>query len=269
MNRRQPTGERRDGRAILTLIMLLPFLAAAQETAELARKTENPLADLVTFPLQHNWDFGIGPLNAMKYTLKLQPIIPFPLGTNWVLLSRTILPSTCAEAATPGDHNKSGLEDASLSLFLSPRRFRPAGLYWGAGPAFQLPTATDDDLGDGKWGAGPTLAVSMQRGGWTSYILARHIWSFAGDQDSAYVSETFLQPSVSYLFKTRTSVGLVSEARYNWQAQSWTVPLNLTLSQLLKVGKLPVKLTLGGRLYAERPPGGPDWGLRFTTTLLF
>jgi hypothetical protein len=254
---------------IFAAVLVLPFMVVAQDEAELARKTENPLADLVTFPLQHNWDFGIGPLNAMKYTLKLQPIIPLPLGTNWVLLSRTILPITYAEPSAPGDHGKFGFEDTSLSLFLSPRRAGSTGLFWGAGPAFQLPTATDDDLGDGKWGAGPTVAVSKQQGGWTGYILTRHIWSFAGDPDRPSVSETLLQPSLSYTFKSLTTVGLVSEATYDWQAQQWKVPLNLTVSQLFTVGKVPLKFTVGGRLYAERPPGGPDWGLRFTMTFLF
>ena len=249
--------------------MTLALLAAAQDEAELARMTENPLADLITFPIQHNWDFGIGQLDAMKYTVKLQPIIPFSLTTNWLILSRTILPLTYAEASKPGDHDKFGLEDTSLSLFLSPRHFRPSGLYWGVGPAFQLPTATDDALGDGKWGAGPTVAVSKQQGGWTGYILARQIWSFAGDHDQPSVSEMLLQPSLSYTFKTSTTVGVVSEATYDWQARQWKVPVNLTVSQLFKLGKVPLKLTLGGRLYAEGSAGGPDWGLRFTMTFLF
>jgi hypothetical protein len=256
---------------VLTLVatlIILPALTAAQGEAELAREAENPLANLITVPLQHNWDFGIGPLNATKYTLKLQPIIPFPLGTNWYLFSRTILPITYAEASATNDHDKFGLEDTSLSLFLSPKSAGPGGLFWGAGPAFQLPTATDYDLGDGKWGAGPTVAVSKQQGGWTGYILARQIWSFAGDHDRPAVSEMLLQPSLSYTFKSRTSVGLVSEATYDWEAQQWKVPVNLTISQLINIGKVPLKLTLGGRLYAEGPAGGPDWGLRFTMTFL-
>jgi hypothetical protein len=248
--------------------MILPFLAIAQDEAELARKAENPLADLITVPLQHNWDFGISPLDAMKYTLKLQPIIPFPLGTNWILLTRTILPITYAEPSTTNGHDQFGLGDTSLSLFLSPKRFRPGGLYWGVGPAFQLPTATDDALGDGQWGAGPTLAVSKQQDGWSGYILTRHIWSLAGDHDGSSVSETLLQPSLSYTFKSLTTVGVVSEATYDWQTRQWTVPVNLTVSQLIKIGRVPLKLTLGGRLYVEGPAGGPDWGLRFTMTFL-
>jgi hypothetical protein len=253
---------------IVATIVALPLLSLAQDEAELARKAENPLADLITVPFQHNWDFGIGPLNAMKYTLKLQPIIPFPLGSNWVLLSRTILPITDVEASTTNGHDKFGLGDTSLSLFLSPRRFRPGGLYWGVGPAFQVPTATDDSLGDGQWGAGPTLAVAEQQGGWSSYILTRHIWSFAGDRIGPSVSETLVQPSLSYTFKSLTTLGVVSEATYDWQARQWTVPVNLTVSQLIEIGRAPLKLTLGGRVYAEGPPGGPGWGLRFTMTFL-
>ncbi len=250
-------------------VLVWSFVGVAQDDTELARETENPLAKLFTFPVQNNWDFGIGPNDAMKYTVKLQPIIPFRLETNWYVLTRTILPTAYAEPSAPGDHSKSGLEDTSMSFFLSPRLSGPGGLFWGAGPAFQLPTATDEDLGDGKWGVGPTLAVSKQQAGWTGYILTRHIWSFAGDVGRPAVTETLLQPSLAYTLKTSTTIGLVSEASYDWEAERWKVPINLTVSQLFKIGRVPLKLTLGGRLYAERPPDGPDWGLRFTMTLLF
>jgi hypothetical protein len=48
----------------------------------------------------------------------------------------------------------------------------------------------------------------------------------------------------------------------------WTVPINAWISQLIKVGKLPVELQFGGRYYADKPAGGPDWGLRFTVTVV-
>ncbi len=268
MNGWRPGSEIAFSGLVLTAFFVTPSFTRAQDDAELEQMTENPLAVIVTVPLQQNWDFGIGPLNAMKYTAKLQPIIPFPLGSNWCVLSRTILPFTYAEASAPGDREDSGLEDTSFSLFLSPRNFARGSLYWGVGPAFQLPTATDYDLGDGKWGIGPTAAISKQLGGWSGYILTRHIWSFAGEESRPYVSETLLQPSISYTFKTSTTLGVVTETKYDWQAAHWTVPLNLTVSQLFRIGNLPIKLTMGGRLYAERPPGGADWGLRFTVTFL-
>ena len=113
------------------------------------------------------------------------------------------------------------------------------------------------------------MVLLKQQSGWTSGLLANHIWSVAGDNDRADVSSTFLQPFVSYTTKTFTTIGLNTESTYDWEDSQWTVPLNLFVSQLLKLGKLPIQFQLGGRYYAEKPDGGPDWGLRFTVTLLF
>ncbi|MDQ3775630.1 MAG: transporter, partial [Pseudomonadota bacterium] len=86
---------------------------------------------------------------------------------------------------------------------------------------------------------------------------------------TADVNATFLQPFVSYTTKTFTTFGLNTESTYDWENNQWTAPLNLQVSQLLKLGKQPIQLTLGGRYYAEKPEGGPDWGLRFVITFLF
>jgi len=76
------------------------------------------------------------------------------------------------------------------------------------------------------------------------------IWSFAGPHSRADVNSTFLQPFVSYTTKTYTPFGLNTESTYDWANSQWTVPINVTVSQLLKIG-------------------GPDWGLRFTVRFLF
>jgi hypothetical protein len=69
--------------------------------------------------------------------------------------------------------------------------------------------------------------------------------------------------------KTFTTVGLNTESTYDWEHRQWTVPLNLTVSQLVKISQMPIQFQVGGRYYAEKPDGGPDWGLRFTVTFLF
>ena len=73
---------------------------------------------------------------------------------------------------------------------------------WGAGPVFLLPTATDDLLGAEKWGVGPTAVALKQEGPWTFGALANHIWSVAGDSNRVDISNTFLQPFMSYTTKT-------------------------------------------------------------------
>ena len=50
-----------------------------QNEGELAKKLQNPVANLISVPLQSNWDFGIGPADALRYTLSVQPILPLTL----------------------------------------------------------------------------------------------------------------------------------------------------------------------------------------------
>ncbi len=59
-----------------------------------------------------------------------------------------------------------------------------------------------------------------------------------------------------------------TEATYDWNAHQWSVPVHFLISQMLKVGKQPITLQLGPRVYAEGPQGGPDWGFRFALTFL-
>jgi hypothetical protein len=241
--------------------------AAGSEAAELAKKLQNPVADLISVPIQNNWDFGIGPEDALRYTANVQPVIPISLNENLNLITRTIVPIIYAEAPVVGGDNETGLGDILQSFFLSPKK-PVGGWIVGVGPAFLYPSATDSTLGSGEWGAGPTAVLLRQEKGWTYGALVNHVWSFAGWGDDS-VSATFLQPFVSFTTKQQTTLGLNTESTYDWTHSEWTVPLNLMLSQLVKIGKQPVQFQIGGRYYADKPEGGPDWGLRFTVTFLF
>jgi hypothetical protein len=130
------------------------------------------------------------------------------------------------------------------------------------------PTATDKALGFGKWGAGPTALTLQQNRGWTYGLLANHLWSYAdagrysassaegaSDGSGAQVNATFIQPFVSFTTKTFTTFGLNTESTYDWSHSQWTVRLNISVSQLLKVGKQPLQLSLGVKYYGRRPKG--------------
>ncbi len=169
----------------------------------------------------------------------------------------------------PQNRSQDGLGDTTQSFFLSPKAPGPGGLIWGLGPVFLYPTATQDLLGSGKFGLGPTFVGLVQKEGWTVGLLANQIWSVAGNDDRQNVNSMFLQPFVSYTTETHTTFTVNTESTYNWENSEWTVPLNLMVSQILKIGKLPVSIQLGGRYYAEAPSGGPEWGLRLNFTLLF
>jgi len=245
------------------------------QEAELAKKLNNPVASLISVPIQNNWDFGIGPAHAMKYTANIQPVIPFSISEDWNLIIRTIVPVIYQEALDnrPGapasvGQSHAGLGDTTQSFFFSPKN--PVdGWILAAGPVGYYPTATSDYLGGGQWGAGPTVLALRQEHGFTYGILANQIWSFAGQQDRTEVNATYLQPFFGYTTKTYTTFMLNSETTYNWQDHESTAPLNFMVQQVLKIEGHPIAFQAGYRYYVEKPSGGPDWGLRFTVTFLF
>jgi hypothetical protein len=240
----------------------------AAKEAELVKQTLNPVASLISVPIQNNWDFGIGPAHAFKYTANIQPVIPISLSEDWNLISRTIVPVIYAQSPVKGGEDHAGLGDITQSLFFSPKN-PVGGWIMGAGPVFLLPSATQEALGSGKWGAGPTAVLLQQKDGWTYGILANQIWSYAGQDDRAAVNSTFLQPFLSYSTKTYTSFGVNTESTRNWETDQWSVPMNFTITQLLKIKGQPISVQLGYRYYVDGPDGGPKWGLRFAVTFLF
>lgn len=238
------------------------------ELQRLAKMLENPIANLINVPIQNNWDFGIGPAKAMRYTLNVQPVIPFTVNQDWNLITRTIVPFIHAESPTVGGPDKSGLGDITQSFFLSPQK-PVGGWIVGGGPVFRYPSATDSALGGEKWGAGPTAIFIRQDGGFTYGGLVNHLWDFAGESGRSDLNQTFIQPVVAYGFKSATTLAVSSEALYDWPSVQWTVPVNLTVAQMFRIGNQPVRVAIGGRIYAERPSGGPDWGMRFQVVFPF
>ncbi|MEI6818866.1 MAG: transporter [Verrucomicrobiota bacterium] len=251
----------------ITLLAIATTALQAQD-ADLAQKLANPIADLISVPIQSNLDFGVGPGDGTIWRTNIQPVIPFSISEDWNVISRTILPVIDQEGLAPaGDAlDASGLGDITQSFFFSPKESSPI---WGVGPAFLIPSATDDLLGGEKWGIGPTAVVLKQEGAWTYGALANHIWDFAGDDSRGAVNATFLQPFVSYITPTKTTFSLNTETTYDWQNEQWIVPVNFVVSQLFKIGDQPVQAFVGARYYVETPTGGPEWGLRFGMTFLF
>lgn len=241
----------------------------AAETAELVKKSLNPVAAMISVPLQNNWDWGIGPNDATKYTLNIQPVVPVSISQDYNLIVRTILPVNELSPTFKGDTHHGGLGDITQSFFISPKATWHDWIL-GAGPVFLYPTATDPVFGSQQWGAGPTIVALQQKHGFTYGILANHIWSISdlgwGNQA---VNASYLQPFLGYSTKTYTTLMVNSESTYDWETHQWTAPVNVMINQMIKVGKLPISLQFGYRYYAQRPAYGPDWGLRASITFLF
>jgi len=255
---------------IISISLVVPPLVQAADDAELAQELTNPIADIMTIPIQMNFDNDIGSNDqGSRITTNIQPVIPFEANEDWNLITRTIFPVIYQDDVYPGSGSQFGLGDVLAQLFFSPKKPTSGGIIWGVGAAFRLPTATDSKLGGEKWCAGPAGVAITMRGPWTVGALANHIWSFAGDSNRSDVNNTFLQPFVAYTWSNAWTASILSESNYNWETEQWSIPINVAASKLVFFGKLPVSLMAGVGYWLETPETGPEgWRIRLQANIV-
>lgn len=266
---------RRVKSAALLVLLVLPAAGLAQDgdAASLAKAAQNPVADMISVPFQNNTNFDTGPLEKTQNILNIQPVYPFHLNSKWNLITRTILPLISQPAFTTNQDREFGIGDVQFSAFLSPSGTQ-GGWIWGAGAVAQLDTASNDRLGQGAWGLGPT-AVALHVGKtWVYGALINNVWSISEDNGRSSVNQMLIQPFVNYNFPDKPGRYLTFAPiiTANWEAtsgQEWTIPLGIGIGQIMRIGKQPVNIQVSGYYNVERPDDAALWQLRLQLQLLF
>jgi hypothetical protein len=102
------------GAGVAALVML-PSFALAQDQADLAKASQNPVAAMISLPFQNNTFFGVGPDDDTANVLNIQPVIPIGIGpVN--LINRTIFPLIYLPDVTDGPGRAAGGDLGRLDL---------------------------------------------------------------------------------------------------------------------------------------------------------
>lgn len=238
------------------------------EDDDLARASQNPVANMISLPIKNRFSFDRGDEDAFAYDMELQPVLPVNLG-EWNLINRFIVPLAYQEPAYEGMSYDTGLRNITYQAFFSPAG--PSEVIWGVGPTLNMPTNTEDSLGNDKWSAGPAVVALTMQGPWVMGLLGQQFWDFAGDDDAEDVDLSSLQYFINYNtpdYYLSTSPTMT----YNWEASSddaWTIPIGGGIGKIYHFGETPVDLRFSTYWNVEAPDSAADWFAEFQIKFLF
>ncbi len=253
-----------------------PDAGTSSSTEALQKATQNPVASLISVPIQNNSNFGVSPDNRTQDVLNIQPVIPVGISKDWNLLIRWITPiiwqPVPSQPSTP-ETGQYGFGDMQPTFFLSPKK--PGKLIWGVGPIFQLPTASSTFLGQGKLGLGPSIVLLTQPGHWTIGVLANNVWSVAGSGSRPAVNQFLMQYFVNYNLKHGWYLSSTPTVTANWEAKDggrWVVPFGGGVGRIMKLGFQPVNLSVrffGNAVHPATGFASSPWSMQLQIAFLF
>ena len=273
--------------AIIAVMLLLTRVAVAGDETELAKQSQNPVANMISLPFENNASFDVGPSGEKMFTTNIKPVYPMSVGDSWNLINRVVAPVIYIEGQDevdtglddpidiggslvfPGTDSEFGLGNIQYMGYFSPAK--PGKVIWGVGPVLELPTNTDSALGTDTWSAGPAAVVLTMPGNWVVGFLAQNIWDFASDDGEPDINKSTLQPIINYNLDSGWYVSATTTMTANWEANSgdeWTVPLGGGFGRLFRFGKQPVDFKLMSYWNVEKPEFGADWSMQFTVKFL-
>jgi len=222
--------------------------------ASLAKESQNPVANMVSLPLQYNYYSNGGLGDASEMVLNVQPVLPLPIGKNWLIVSRTIVPfvsiplplgNTVLGQNPFVSPQTGGIADIQEQAYFASTK--PGKYTWAVGPIFSFPTATNRLARTGQWGLGPTAVALTMPGPWVIGTLINNVWRIGGDANGHPLNTFTLQPFVNYNLPHAWAISTAPLITSNWSAHEsnrWTVPIGLGVSKITHIAEQPLNLQL-------------------------
>jgi len=229
---------------------------------ELAKMSQNPLSNMMSFPFQNNTTFNIGEDDRTSNVFNIQPVLPFFGGK---LITRTILPVVSSPVGQ--NSSVSGVGDITFTAFYAPSK-NPS-FVWGVGPALVIPT--NNDVSMRKWSAGPSFVILKIAKKLVYGVVMNNIWSFAGDETANDFNSMMFNPFASINFKKGWYATSGPIATANWEASSgnqWLIPVGGGGGKIVKIGKIPFNLQVQAFYNAVKPDASGDFSTRFQIQMM-
>jgi hypothetical protein len=231
---------------------------------ELNRQLNSPISSFWSIAFQqNNYLLEIeGKKRHWNSNLNFQPLIPVALTNDWNLITRPCVALFNSVPSLESDQPRNierttGFGDTILAEMVSPSPNLVGNWMFGLGPSFIFPTASSDDTGQGKWQVGPAAVVGYLSHKWVLGAFVQNWTSFGGSGNRPDTNHMNLQPIAAYFLPNGWSIGFSGNILANWEADksgdTWTVPVGLGISKVIKLGRMPVKLGLAVQYMVHHP----------------
>lgn len=260
--------------AIAFILAVAGAQAQEKSAEEVAKSLANPNTPLASLNFESGFTWYKGDLpNAgaqTSYTLLFQPVLPFPVDAQGTTVFwRPAVPFLFDQPVydvAKGDFRDANFGIGDIGFDLAVGRTEKSGFIWALGGLVTLPTATNKDFAGKQFRLGPELILGQAFKQGIVAVFPSHQWDVAGWSDDDF-SVTTLQFGGSYFLGGGMTVGSFPKMQYDWNADQWTIPLNLSFTQTLVSGGQPIKHSINFDYYVEQPDAfGPDFMFRYTIT---